>query len=185
MNDIKFPANKFEQFMVDSIKGYDDKTLVYVDGDDLRTAIAVKEFVKFNSSKLVLLGNKKIIGKNLIQVGLKSGNLEIIEPKKSEKYDDYVQILIARFTQRKKEITEGHASDMVSKTNYYASLMLKTGDAQGGVTGSLSPTEAIMRPLIQVIGTGNPKRYLSGASILIIPIALMVLTGSFYLQILL
>ena len=53
MDKIDFPANSFEQFMVDSIKGYDDKILVYVDGDDIRTAIAAAEFVKINSSKML------------------------------------------------------------------------------------------------------------------------------------
>ena len=46
MNKIDFPANSFEQFMIDSIKGYDNKTLVYVDGQDMRTAIAAAEFTK-------------------------------------------------------------------------------------------------------------------------------------------
>ena len=67
MDKITFPANKFEQFMVDSIKGYDDKTLVFVDGSDIRTAIAAAEFIKYNSSRLVFLGDEKIIKDNLLK----------------------------------------------------------------------------------------------------------------------
>ena len=136
MDKITFPANKFEQFMVESIKNYDDKTLVYVDGDDIRTAIAAAEFVKINSSKLVLLGNKKKVEDNLIQVGLNSDNLEIVEPSKSDKFDYYQEVLQKRFTERGKEITEELVQEMVSKPNYYASIMLKLGDANGGVSGS-------------------------------------------------
>jgi len=179
MDKIKFPANSFEDFMVDSIKGYDDKTLVYVDGYDLRTAIAVAEFVKFNSSKLVLLGQKKLIEDNLKQAGTKSDKLEIIEPEKSDKFDSYTEILIKRFKERGKDIPEEQAREIVSKPNYYASLMLKAGDAHGGVSGSLSSTEAMMRPLIQVIGTGNPKKYLSGAAIQIVPGCPYGLDGQF------
>jgi phosphate acetyltransferase len=179
MDKITFPANKFEQFMVESVKNYDDKTLVYVDGDDIRTAIASKEFVKINSSKLVLLGNKKTIEDNLIQIGLNSDNLEIVEPSKSEKFDYYQELLQKRFTERGKEITEEQVQDMVSKPNYYASIMLKSGDAHGGVSGSLSSTQTMMRPLIQVMGTGNPKRYLSGAAIEIIPESPYGLDGQF------
>ena len=179
MNKIDFPANKFEQFMVDSIKDYDDKTIVYVDGDDIRTAIAAAEFVKINSSKLVLLGNRKIVEDNLKQVGLKSDNLEIVEPAVSDKFDYYQEVLQKRFTERGKDINEDEVREMVSKPNYYASVMLKEGDAHGGVSGSLSSTEAMMRPLIQVIGTGNPKRYLSGAAIEIIPGSPYGLDGQF------
>ena len=179
MDKITFPANKFEQFMVESIKNYDDKTLVYVDGDDIRTAIAAAEFVKINSSKLVLLGNKKKVEDNLIQVGLNSDNLEIVEPSKSDKFDYYQEVLQKRFTERGKEITEELVQEMVSKPNYYASIMLKLGDAHGGVSGSLSSTQAMMRPLIQLMGTGNPKRYLSGAAIEIIPESPYGLDGQF------
>jgi len=179
MNKIDFPANKFEQFMIDSIKGYDNKTLVYVDGQDPRTAIAAAEFVKHNSSKLVLLGNRKIIEDNLSHVGLKSANLEIIEPARSDKFDQYLEIILKGFAGRGRDITEDTAREMVSKPNYYASIMLKTGDAHGGVSGSLSSTEAMIRPLIQVIGTGNPKRYLSGAVTQIVPDCSYGLDGKF------
>ena len=179
MDKITFPANKFEQFMVESVKNYDDKTLVYVDGDDIRTAIAAAEFVKINSSKLVLLGNKKTIEDNLIQIGLDSDNIEIVEPSKSDKFDYYQEVLQERFTERGKEITEDELEEMVSKPNYYASIMLKVGDAHGGVSGSLSSTQAMMRPLIQVMGTGDPKRYLSGAAIEIIPESPYGLDGQF------
>ena len=179
MDKITFPANKFDQFMIDSIKGYDNKTLVYVDGDDIRTAIAAVEFVKINSSKLVLLGDRLVIEDNLKQAGFKSGNLEIVEPSKSDKFEDYQEVLQKRFTERGKDITKDEVCEMVSKPNYYASLMLKVGDAHGGVSGSLSSTQAMMRPLVQIIGTGNPKRYLSGAVIQIIPDSPYGLDGKF------
>ena len=169
MNKINFPENKFEEFMVDTIRGYDNKTLVYVDGVDMRIAIAAREFVKFTSSKLVLLGTRKTIEDNLLSVGLKSPNIEIIEPSKSDYFSMYKDVILKRFAERGKDITEEQAEDMVSRPNYYASIMLKTGDAHGGVSGSLSSTEKMIRPLIQVLGTGDPKRYLSGAAIQIIP----------------
>jgi len=179
MDKIDFPANSFEQFMVDSIKGYDDRTLVYVDGEDIRTAIAAAGFVKFNSSKLVFLGDRKIIEDNISRVGPKSANVEIIEPARSDKFDSYLEILLKRFKERGKDITQEQAREMVSKPNYYASLMLKVGDAHGGISGSLSSTEAMMRPLIQVIGTGIPKRYLSGAVMQIVPDCPYGLDGKF------
>ena len=160
MDKINFPANKF-------------------DGDDIRTAIAAAEFVKINSSKLVLLGNRKTIEDNLARVSLNSDNIEIVEPSQSDKFDHYQEVLQKRFTERGKDITEDKVREMVSKPNYYASLMLKMGDAHGGVSGSLSSTEAMMRPLIQVIGTGSPKRYLSGAAIQIIPESPYGLDGQF------
>ena len=47
MDKIDFPSNSFEEYLIDSVKGFDDKTLVYVDGEDLRTAAAAKRFLSF------------------------------------------------------------------------------------------------------------------------------------------
>ena len=178
MDKINFPVNRFEEFMAGSIKGY-HRTIVYVDGNDIRTAIAALKLVKLNFSKLVFLGDRKIIEDNFLQAGLKDGNIRIIEPAKSDKFEHYVKVIQDRFTERGKELSEDGAREMVSKPNYYASLMLKTGDAHGGVSGSLSSTEAMMKPLIQVIGTGMPKRYLSGAVLQIVPDCPYGLDGKF------
>ena len=179
MGKTEFPANEFEDFMVSSIKDY-ERTIVYVDGEDARLADALKIFTKHNSSKTVLLGMQSIISQNIKEAGLeKTGSIEIIEPARSSKYNDYVEVLLERFKERKKDIGVSQAKEMVEKPNYYASLMLKTGDADCGVSGSLSSTEAMMRPLIQVIGTGKEKRYLSGAAIQIIPDCPYGLNGQF------
>ena len=61
MKKIVFPSHDFEQFLIDSARGYDNKILVYIDGEDPRTAAAAKRFLKFFSSKLIFLGDKNII----------------------------------------------------------------------------------------------------------------------------
>ncbi len=176
---MEFPANEFEDFMVSTIKGY-ERTIVYVDGEDTRLPEAIKIFQKHNNSRTVLLGKQSIISRNIKESGLKkTGTVEIIEPSRSFKFDDYVEILFERFKERKKEIGLSQAKELVGKPNYFAALMLKTGDADCGVSGSLSSTEAMMRPLIQVIGTGKEKRFLSGAAIQIIPGSPYGLNGQF------
>jgi phosphate acetyltransferase len=168
MEKITFPHNEFEQFMVDSVKDL-EKTLVYVDGDDPRTAVAAAKFIKLNPSWLILLGTKKKIEDNLSRIGLRSEKVEIIEPKRSDRYDNYCQSLKKIFEDRGKDIIDKDIEGMVSKTNYFSALMLKEGSAHGCVSGSISSTGEMMRPLIQVIGTGNPKKNLSGAVMQIIP----------------
>jgi len=169
MKKSKFPANQFEDFMFSSIKDY-EKTIVYVDGEDERLARALKIFKNYNSSKTILLGRKNIIAKNIRKAGLKdTDTIEIIEPAKSDKFEAYKNLLIDKFKDKKKEISEEKAAKLTSQTNYFAALMLDSGDAHCGISGSLSATEEMMRPLIQIIGTGNKKRYLSGAVMQIIP----------------
>jgi phosphate acetyltransferase len=168
MKKIAFPDNRFEQFMVDSVRGT-DKILVYVDGDDPRTAVAAAEFTKLNPSRLIFLGTAKKIEDNLYRAGLKSDKIEIIEPGKSERSNHYCAVLKEVFAGRGKDIGDKDIAGLVSKTNYYAALMLKEGRADGCVSGSISSTGDMMKPLIQVIGTGDTKKSISGAAMQIIP----------------
>lgn len=162
-------TNEFEDFMMSSIKDY-SKTIVYVDGEDTRLAQALKIFKDYNSSNTILLGKENIITKNIKETGLKkTDTIEIIEPARSDKFNDYKNLLINVLKDKKKEISEAQADKLTSQSNYFATLMLKSGDANCGISGSLSSTEKMIRPLLQIIGTGDKKRYLSGAVMEIIP----------------
>lgn len=180
MDNKDFPSSNFEKYIVDSVKDYDDKVIVYVDGQDIRLAHALKLFKTYNKCKTVMLGEKDKILKNLHDAGINDkNNIEVIEPKRSPKLDEYRSLMIEIFSSKKKELSDEVAEEMASKPNYYAALMLKSGHAHCGVSGSLSSTESLMRPLIQIIGTGTPKRYLSGAVMQIIPDCPYGLDGKF------
>lgn len=176
---VNFPANAFERYMVETIKDF-KRSIVYVDGEDKRLAESLKVFRKYNKSRAIILGDEKTIISNIKEQGIGLDDLiEIIEPRKSSNFNEYVNIVLDIFKEKKKPIDEEKATEMVSRPNYYASLLLKTGSADGGVSGSLSSTAAMMRPLIQIIGTGKEKRFLSGAAMEIIPDCPYGLNGQF------
>lgn len=172
-------TNKFEEYMFSSIKDY-PRTIVYVDGEDIRLAYALKIFKKYNNSQTVILGRSGIISKNIKEAGLDNcETIEIIEPKKSSRFEECKKLLIDTFVKKNKELSEETAEELASKPNYYATFMLKSGDAHCGVSGSLSPTSAMMKPIIQVLGTGTPKRHLSGAVMQIVTDCPYGLDGKF------
>jgi phosphate acetyltransferase len=180
MVEKDFPSNEFEEYMIESVKVFDDRTIVYVDGEDIRLAHALKLFKEYSKCRTVMLGDRdKILG-NLRDAGIVGeNNIEVIEPGTSSKLDEYKSLMIKIFSEKNKELSEEAAQEMASKPNYYAALMLKSGDAHCGVSGSISSTEALMRPLIQVIGTGTPKRFLSGAVMQIVPDCPYGMNGKF------
>ncbi|MCL5071792.1 MAG: phosphate acyltransferase [Actinobacteria bacterium] len=162
-------TNDFEEHIINSIQGY-ERTIVYPDGEDIRLVQAIKIFKHFNNSNTILLGNENIIAKNIKESGMTNTDaIEIIEPSKSAKFDGYKNLLIDIFKNKQKELTEFQANEMVRNNNYFAALMAKSGDAHCGISGSLSSTEAMMRPLIQIIQSGHKKRFLNGAATVIIP----------------
>jgi phosphate acetyltransferase len=177
----KIIRNEFEQHIVDSISNY-ERNIVYPDGEDLRLTQALKIFKNFNSSKTILIGSENIIAGNIKESGITDTNtIEIIEPARSAKFDYYKNLLMDLFKSRQKEITESQAEEMVRDNNYFAALMAKAGDAHCGLSGSLSSTEAMMKPLIQVVQAGHKKRYLSGAVLVSVPNCPYGLSGQFLL----
>jgi len=172
-------TNKFEEYMFSSIKDY-SRTIVYVDGEDIRLAYALKILKKYNNSNTVLLGESRIISENIKEAGLNNcETIEIIEPKKSSRFEECKKILLEAFAGRNKELSEEAAGELASEPNYYAAFMLKSGYAHCGVSGSLSPTSAMIRPIIQLLNTGKERRYLSGAVMQIVPDCPYGLDGKF------
>ena len=162
-------TNEFEERIINSIQDY-ERTIVYPDGEDIRLVQALKIFKNFNNSNTILLGSENIIAKNIKESGITdTDTIEIIEPSKSVKFNDYKNLLIDIFKNKQKELTEPGANEMVRNNNYFAALMAKSGDAHCGISGSLSSTEAMMRPIIQVIQAGQKKRFLNGAAMQLIP----------------
>jgi len=177
----KIIRNEFEEYIVSSINGY-DKNIVYPDGEDIRLTQALKIFKNFNNSKTILIGKESVITGNIKESQIiNTDTIEIIEPPKFSKFNDYKNLLIDLFKSRQKEITEAQAEELVLNNNYFAALMVRSGDAHCGISGSLSSTEAMMRPLIQVIQAGHRKRYLSAAVLEIIPDCPYGLNGQFLL----
>ncbi|MHB8278795.1 MAG: phosphate acyltransferase [Candidatus Humimicrobiaceae bacterium] len=90
----KVIRNEFEEYIVSSIKGY-DKNIVYPDGGDLRLTQALKIFKNFNNSKTILIGKENVITGNIKESGIiNTDTIEIIEPSKSGKFNDYKSLLI-------------------------------------------------------------------------------------------
>jgi phosphate acetyltransferase len=174
-------TNEFEKYIVSEIKDF-ERSIVYPDGEDIRLTQAIKIFQNFNKSKTILLGRKDIISKNIKESEIKdTDTIEIIEPSKSAKLDEYKNLLINIFKDKGKELTEQEAESISKQNNYFAALMVKSKDAHCGISGSFSSTEAMMKPLIQVIQAGEKKRYLNGAVIEIIPDCPYGLNGQFLL----
>lgn len=174
-------TNKFEEYIVSTVNGY-ERTIVYPDGEDIRLTEALKIFQNFNKSRAILLGRQDVILKNIKESGIKSlETIEVIDPALSVNLNKYKKILVDIFKNKGKELTEEIAESMVKQNNYHAALLVKAGDAHCGVSGSLSSTEAMMKPIIQVIQAGLKKRYLNGAVIEIIPKCPYGLSGQFLL----
>ena len=140
--------------MVDDIKKKAQSklmTIVLPEGDEPRTVQAAKIIKDDGLAKPVLLGSKTAVEKTAKDTNTDITGIEIIDPATSLKAEAYAKEL---FELRKaKGVTEEDAAKLVQDVMYYGIMMVKTGDADGLVSGAVHTTGDMLRPALQLIKT--------------------------------
>lgn len=147
-----------------SIKG---KTIVLPEGTEERTLQAIKGIADGKLANPILLGNESDVKALASKIGADISGAEIIDPIKSNYYDDFVQ---AFYEMRKaKGVDIDKAKATMKDPLFFASMMVKMGKADGEVAGAENTTGNVLRPALQIIKTAPGISAVSGAFIVIVP----------------
>jgi len=136
--------------------------IVLPEPEDERVLRAAQKIAKEKIAKLVLLGDYDEIKTDMknLNIEIDSEFIEIINPKKYENIDQYAN----EFTELRKKkgvLYEDALRIMTTDTRYFGAMMVRLGEADGMVAGSISPTADVLRAGIQVI---KPKKGLKTVS---------------------
>ncbi|WP_391207393.1 phosphate acetyltransferase [Psychrobacillus sp. L4] len=93
-----------------------------------------------------------------------SKNLTVINPETYEGMDDLVSAFVER---RKGKITEIEARALLKDVNYFGTMLVYTGRANGLVSGAAHTTAETVRPALQIIKTKPGITKTSGAFIMV------------------
>ena len=140
--------------MVDDIKKKAQgklMTIVLPEGDEPRTVQAAKIIKDDGLAKPVLLGSKTAVEKTAKDTNTDISGIEIIDPATSPKAENYAKELYE--LRKAKDVTEEDAAKLVQDVMYYGIMMVKTGDADGLVSGAVHTTGDMLRPALQLIKT--------------------------------
>ncbi len=140
--------------MVDDIKKKAQSklmTIVLPEGDEPRTVQAAKIIKDDGLAKPVLLGSKTAVEKTAKDTNTDISGIEIIDPATSPKAENYAKELYE--LRKAKGVTEEDAAKLVQDVMYYGIMMVKTGDADGLVSGAVHTTGDMLRPALQLIKT--------------------------------
>lgn len=131
-----------------------------------RTLTAADRSLADGLADIILIGNPdeiKALGKKLGLTHLDQAT--IIDPATSEKTEEYAQLL---FELRKaKGMTIEKARQQVMDPLYFGCLIIKSGDADGQISGALSTTGDTLRPALQIIKCAPGITCVSGAMLMI------------------
>lgn len=131
-----------------------------------RTITAADKALADEIADIILIGDRSEIFALADRLGLKNiGKATIIDPKTSEKTEEYAQLLFQ--LRQKKGMTIEKAHELVMDPLYFGCLIIKSGDADGQISGALSTTGETLRPALQIIKCAPGITCVSGAMLMI------------------
>ena len=145
----------------------DLKSIVLPETDDVRILQATERILKEGFSNVILVGNEEKIKKLAEDNSLNIEDATIIEPAKSEKYEEYVNKFYE--LRKNKGITLDKAKEMIFDNVYFGMMMVKNEDADGLVSGAAHSTADTLRPALQILKTAPGTKLVSSFFLMIVP----------------
>ena len=131
-----------------------------------RTLTAADRAVADQLADIILIGNREEILAKASELGLSHvEGATIIDPATSPKTQEYANLLYE--LRKKKGMTPEEAQQKVMDPLYFGCLIIKSGDADGQISGALSTTGDTLRPALQIIKCAPGITCVSGAMLLI------------------
>ena len=140
----------FEHELLEQARS-DKRRVVLPEGTEERVLHAAEVLLRRGVCDLTLLGPVDTIRKKAADLGVDLADAQLIDPATSELRESFAQRYAA--VRAHKGVTVELAYDVVSDVNYFGTLMVQEGLADGMVSGSVHSTAATIRPAFEIIKT--------------------------------
>lgn len=134
-------------FIFDRAK-QDPKRLVFAEGEHPKIVRAAKVLVDEGICRPVLLGNEEIIQKLLEEYELPREKVEVIEPAKYPKFEQYVKVF--HQLRWRRGVALDDARKLMRDPVYFGNMMVREGDAHGLISGLTMHYPDTIRPALQI-----------------------------------
>lgn len=146
----------------------DIKTIVLPESEDLRILEATQEVLKEGFANIILIGDSENINNLAKENNIDLTGAQIINPRTSTNLSRYSSDLYE--LRKNKGMTLEQAQELLMKNSrYFATMMVKEGDADGFVSGAANPTSDTLRPALQILKTAPGTKLVSAFFIMCIP----------------
>ncbi|MFI6782774.1 phosphate acetyltransferase [Micromonospora sp. NPDC050276] len=140
----------FENELIDRARSK-RRHLVLPEGADERILRAAEILLRRGVAELTLLGRPDDIARRTRELGIDVSGAHVVDPVTSEWRDDFAAEYARLRAHR--GVTAELAHDIVAQPNYFGTLMVAAGRADGMVSGATHTTAATIRPAFEVIRT--------------------------------
>ena len=144
------------------------KHIVLAEGTEPRTVQASARIAAEGIARVTLVGPEDEIKKVAAQFQVNLEGVNIEDPAVSAKSATYAQLLYD--LRKSKGMTIEEADKLVrNNTLYFATVMVKSGDADGMVAGAINSTGNTLRPALQIIKTAPGISVVSSCFLMELP----------------
>ena len=167
--------NKMVRFITNRAK-VDPKRIVFAEADHLDVLKAAQIVYEEGIAFPILLGNEEIIQELKGELGFEA-DVEIIDPKTKKEDSRRNKFANAYWESRKRRgISLLDAQKLMRERNYFAAMMVNTGEADGLVTGYTRSYATVVKPMLQLIDKAK------GASLVATANMMMTARGPMFLS---
>jgi phosphate acetyltransferase len=140
----------FENDLIDRARS-ERRHLVLPEGTDERILRATETLLRRGVADLTLLGDPAEITRRARELGVSIRDARLVDPETSEWRDRFAE----RYAElrKKRGVTLDLAHDVVRDVNYFGTMMVAEGLADGMVSGANHTTAATIRPAFEIIRT--------------------------------
>ena len=146
----------------------DIKTIVLPESEDERTLRATAKILEEKTANIILIGDEVTVKADAEKYGVNIDGATIINPETSDKLEEYVNTLY-ELRKAKGMTPEAAREALLSDRTTFGVMVLKTGSADGLVSGACHSTANTLRPALQILRTAPGAKLVSGFFIMDVP----------------
>ena len=139
------------------------KTIVFTEGTDARILDATARILKEDLMGVILCGNVDDVKAAAAAGGYDIEGAEILDPLTYEGMEELVAMMVEL---RKGKMTEDEVRELLKKSNYFGTMLVKAGKADALLGGATYSTADTVRPALQIIKTKPGSNLVSSSFIL-------------------
>ena len=141
------------------------KDVVFPEGEHEKILRTAHHLLEEKIATPILLGNRETIDDRAKELDLHLEGAKIVDPALSTLREPYIKELF-RLRQRR-GVTLSEARGLIKDPNVFGSMMVRMGDADALVSGVSQHFPETIRPALQIIGTREGLRRVSGCYLMI------------------
>ncbi len=135
------------------------RTIVLPESEDERILRAVETVLLRDVVEIILLGDEKKIVSDALRLGLDISKARFVSMKDEKLLQEFSEEFYQ--LRKAKGISHKVARDAITHRNYFATMMVHLGYADGMVSGAVGSTGETIRPALQIIRTKPDTKIVS------------------------